>query len=167
MPRCTIGNFPAGSAAQFSGRQCGQTSRAQDVCNRSFPDPLRIVLWYSKLEFDEEKPGIEQHCHSEPVRTLVWESPSNSRQSIVIHTALLHHFHSLLTKSGASNRGIATPVCELARNDREFDKFQFVYLLTKTDMHIILQSPRSGTASYISYLITFNCPLTRAAGTGA
>ena len=24
-----------------------------------------------------------------------------------------------------SIRGIATPVCELARNDREFDKFQF------------------------------------------
>ena len=22
-----------------------------------------------KLEFVEEKPGIEQHCHSEPVRT--------------------------------------------------------------------------------------------------
>ena len=35
-------------------------------------------------------------------------------------------FHNLLTKSGASNRGIATPVCALARNDREFDKFQFV-----------------------------------------
>ncbi|MDD7674848.1 MAG: hypothetical protein PUJ12_08760, partial [Oscillospiraceae bacterium] len=69
-----------------------------------------------KLEFGEERPGIEQHCHSEPVRTLVWESPSNSGQPIVIHTALLHHFHSLLTKSGASNRGIATPVCELARN---------------------------------------------------
>ncbi|MDD7674028.1 MAG: hypothetical protein PUJ12_04470, partial [Oscillospiraceae bacterium] len=85
---------------------------------------------------------------------LVWESPSNSGQPIVIHTALLHHFHSLLTKSGASNRGIATPVCELARNDREFDKFQFVYLMTKTDMHIILQSPRSGTASYISLLST-------------
>ena len=30
-------------------------------------------------------------------------------------------FYNLLTKSGASNRGIATPVCELARNDREFD----------------------------------------------
>ena len=46
--------------------------------------PLRIVLWYSKLEFDEGRPGIEQHCHSEPVRTLVWESPSNSGQTIVI-----------------------------------------------------------------------------------
>ena len=29
-------------------------------------------------------------------------------------------FHNLLTKSGASNRGIATPVCALARNDRKF-----------------------------------------------
>ncbi|MDY5641428.1 MAG: hypothetical protein SPG79_00290, partial [Candidatus Faecousia sp.] len=62
-----------------------------------------------KLEFEEGSAGPEQHCHSEPVRTLVWESPSNSGQPIVIHTALLHHFHSLLTKSGASNRGIATP----------------------------------------------------------
>ena len=78
-----------------------------------------------KLEFVEVSARPEQHCHSEPVRTLVWESPSNYGQPIVIHTALLHHFHSLLTKSGASNRGIATPVCELARNDREFDKFQF------------------------------------------
>ena len=38
------------------------------MCNRFFPDPLGIVLWYVKLEFDEERPGIEQHCHSEPVR---------------------------------------------------------------------------------------------------
>ena len=62
-----------------------------------------------QLEFVEVSTRPEQHCHSEPVRTLVWESPSNYGQPIVIHTALLHHFHSLLTKSGASNRGIATP----------------------------------------------------------
>ncbi|MDD7674181.1 MAG: hypothetical protein PUJ12_05310, partial [Oscillospiraceae bacterium] len=77
---------------------------------------IRLSQQRGKLVFVEEKSGIEQHCHSEPARTLVWESPSNSGQPIVIHTALLHHFHSLLTKSGASNRGIATPVCELARN---------------------------------------------------
>ena len=28
---------------------------------------------------------------------------------------------------------IATPVCALARNDREFVKFQFVSVLTKAD----------------------------------
>ena len=43
-------------------------------------------------EFVEEKPGIEQHCHSEPVRTLVWESPSNSRQPIVIQSVLSCRF---------------------------------------------------------------------------
>ena len=45
-----------------------------------------------KLEFGEERPGIEQHCHSEPARTLVWESPSNFGQSIVIQSVLLHRF---------------------------------------------------------------------------
>ena len=103
------------------------------VCNRFHPDPLGIVLWRYKSEFVEERLGIEQHCHSEPVRRLVWESPSKSEQPIVIQAVLLHHFHSLLTKSGASNRGIATPVCGLVRNDREFDKFQFVDLLIDPD----------------------------------
>ena len=31
-------------------------------------------------------------CHSEPVRTLVWESPSNFGLPIVIQTVLLHRF---------------------------------------------------------------------------
>ena len=31
------------------------------------------------------------------------------------------------TKSSTSNQGIATPVYALARNDREFDKFQFIF----------------------------------------
>ena len=30
----------------------------------------------------------EQHCHSEPARTLVWESPSNFRQFFVIQMVL-------------------------------------------------------------------------------
>ena len=38
------------------------------------------------------KCGPEQHCHSEPVLTLVWESPSNFGLSIVIQTVLLHRF---------------------------------------------------------------------------
>ena len=45
-----------------------------------------------KLEFAEERPDIEQHCHSEPVCTLVWESPSNFGLIIVIQTVLLHRF---------------------------------------------------------------------------
>ncbi|MGN1027810.1 MAG: hypothetical protein ACI4P4_15555 [Faecousia sp.] len=36
--------------------------------------------------------GIEQHGHSEPVRTLVWESPSNFGLLIVIQTVLLYRF---------------------------------------------------------------------------
>ena len=62
------------------------------VCNRSQPDPLGIVLWCDKLEFGEGNQRIEQHCHSEPVRTLVWESPSNSRQPIVIQSVLSCRF---------------------------------------------------------------------------
>ena len=60
------------------------------VFNRFHPDPLGIVLWRYKSEFVEERLGIEQHCHSEPV-------------------------------------------CGLVRNDREFDKFQFVNLLIDPD----------------------------------
>ena len=41
-----------------------------------------------KLEFVEVSARPEQHCHSEPARTLVWESPSNSVLFIVIQTAL-------------------------------------------------------------------------------
>ena len=47
--------------------------------------------------------GLEQRCHSEPVRRLVWESPSNSRLLIVIQIVLLHRFPEsgcLLSKSG-------------------------------------------------------------------
>ena len=42
----------------------------------------------------------------------------------------------------SSNRGIATPVCGLVRNDRFFwersDKHQFVGLLSYADKHILL-----------------------------
>ena len=39
------------------------------------------------------------------------------------------------TKSGTSNQGIATPVCALARNDREFDKCQFHNQLIKDNLY--------------------------------
>ena len=45
-----------------------------------------------QLEFVEVSTRPEQHCHSEPVRTLVWESPSNYGQPIVIQTVLLYRF---------------------------------------------------------------------------
>ena len=45
-----------------------------------------------KLEFAEGSQGIEQLCHSEPVLKLVWESPSNSGQLIVIQTVLFCRF---------------------------------------------------------------------------
>ena len=32
-----------------------------------------------KLDFEAVSAHLEQRCHSEPVLTLVWESPSNSR----------------------------------------------------------------------------------------
>ena len=63
-------------------------------------------------------------CHCEPARTLVWQSPSNSGQPIVIQTVLLHRFPEsgcLLSRNCTSIQEIATPVCALARNDREFD----------------------------------------------
>ena len=56
--------------------QGGRPSRDERVCFRSLPDPLGIVLCRYKLEFEEGSAGPEQHCHSEPVRTLAWESPS-------------------------------------------------------------------------------------------
>ena len=52
-------------------------------------DPNKLIV---KLEFVEVSARPEQHCHSEPVRTLVWESPSNYGQPIVIQTVLLYRF---------------------------------------------------------------------------
>ena len=48
--------------------------------------PGRIRSQSDKLAFVEVSVRPEQHCHSEPVRKLVWESPSNSGQPIVIHS---------------------------------------------------------------------------------
>ena len=76
---------------EFARRAGGQVV-TNVVCNRFHPDPLGIVLWRYKSEFVEERLGIEQHCRSEPVRRLVWESPSKSEQPIVIQAVLLHHF---------------------------------------------------------------------------
>ena len=45
-----------------------------------------------KLEFAEVGARPEQHCHSEPVRKLVWESPSNFGLLIVMQTVLLYRF---------------------------------------------------------------------------
>ena len=70
---------------EFVGRADSQVVTSV-ICNRSHPDPLGIVLWYANLEFAEGSQGVVQHCHSEPVRTLVWESPSNFGLFIVIHS---------------------------------------------------------------------------------
>ena len=40
---------------------------------------IGFIQQADKLEFEEGSAGPEQHCHSKPVRTLVWESPSNLR----------------------------------------------------------------------------------------
>ena len=45
-----------------------------------------------KVEFAEGIQGLEQRCHSEPVRRLVWESPSTFGYLIVIQTVLSHRF---------------------------------------------------------------------------
>ena len=38
---------------QFSARRAGSQVVTNVVCDRFHPDPLGIVLWYSKLEFAE------------------------------------------------------------------------------------------------------------------
>ena len=53
---------------EFARRAGGQVV-TNVACFRSLPDPLGIVLWRYKLEFEEGSAGPEQHCHSEPVRT--------------------------------------------------------------------------------------------------
>ena len=52
---------------EFDGRADSQVVTSV-ICNRSHPEPLGIVLWYANLEFAEGSQGVEQHCHSEPVR---------------------------------------------------------------------------------------------------
>ena len=90
--------------------------------------PVQLSITYTNWEFVEVSARPEQHCHSEPVRL------SGVGISIEFWAAHRHTVCSFCTvsrnsstRSGTSNQGIATPVCELARNDREFDKFQFVY----------------------------------------
>ena len=51
-----------------------------------------------KLGICRGKCDPEQHCHSEPVLTLVWESPSNFGLSIVIQTALFVPFSGTLPR---------------------------------------------------------------------
>ena len=90
-----------------------------------------------KLEFVEKRPGIEQHCHSEPVRTLVWESPSKFEQPIVMQTVLLHCFPEFIYE-----KWHVYPVdCHTRKADwfamtGNSTNSQFVYLLSKTDKHI-------------------------------
>ena len=60
--------------------------------NQSNLSVIGFTQQTDKLDFDEERPGIEQHCHSEPVRRLVWESPSNFVLPIVIQTDLTCRF---------------------------------------------------------------------------
>ena len=76
---------------EFARRAGGQVV-TNVVCNRFHPDPLGIVLWRYKLEFEEGSAGPEQHCHSEPARTLVWESPSNFGLPIVMQSVLSCRF---------------------------------------------------------------------------
>ena len=86
-----------------------------------------------KLKFAEVSQGFEQHCHSEPVRTLAWESPSNFGQLIVIQTVLFCAvsrnlpvcYREMVLLSGR----LPHQESGLVRNDRVFDKFQFIDLL--------------------------------------
>ncbi len=54
--------------------------------------PVQLSITYTNWEFVEVSARPEQHCHSEPVRRLVWESPSNSGQPIVIQSVLFVPF---------------------------------------------------------------------------
>ena len=51
---------------------------------------IGFCKYIGKLEFVEGSAPPEQHCHSEPVLKLVWESPSNSGLLIVMQTVLLY-----------------------------------------------------------------------------
>ena len=53
---------------EFARRAGGQVV-TNVVCNRFFPDPLGIVLWRYKLEFDEFPVIASQFAF------LVWQSP--------------------------------------------------------------------------------------------
>ena len=65
-------------------RRAGVLVFTNVVYFRFLPDPFGIVLCREKLEFEEGSAGPEQHCHAEPVRTLVWESPSTFRLLFVL-----------------------------------------------------------------------------------
>ena len=61
------------------------------------------------------------------MRTLVWESPSNSGQLIVIQTVVFVPFSGILPREVVRlTGGLPHHLRGLVRNDREFDKFRFV-----------------------------------------
>ena len=67
-----------------------------------------------KLEFADERPGIEQHCHSEPVRTTFVGISIEFRTAYRHTDRSLHHIPGsigVLSGNGTSVREIATPVC--------------------------------------------------------
>ena len=77
-------------------------------------------------------------CHSEPVRTLVWESPSNSRQPIVIQTVLFTpfsevHLREILLLSGRLPHQSEDWFAMTGNSPNS----QFICLLHKIDMHFI------------------------------
>ena len=72
---------------EFARRAGGQVV-TNVVCDRFHPDPLGIVLWYSKLEFDASSERVIPNQFA----FLVWESPSNFGLLIVMQTVLLYRF---------------------------------------------------------------------------
>ena len=74
---------------------------------------------YEKLEFAEGNQGIEQHCHSEPVRTTFVGISIEFRTAYRHTDRSLHHIPGsigVLSGNGTSVREIATPVCARLSN---------------------------------------------------
>ena len=128
----TIGLMQKREKLEFVGRADSQVV-TNVVCNRFHPDPLGIVLWRYKSEFV----GPSEHVIPNQCALLSWESPSNSRQPIVIQIVLFGPFLGIYPREVVRlTGGLPHQESGLVRNDREFDKFHFVYLLNKSDMHI-------------------------------
>ena len=65
---------------QFSARRAGSQVVTNVVCFRSQPDPLGIVLWYSKLEFVGRAGSqvvtnvVCDRFHPDPLGIVLWYS---------------------------------------------------------------------------------------------
>ena len=104
------------------------------------------------MGFVEVSARLEQHCHSEPVRTLVWESPSKFGLLFVIQSVLFWRFPVSIHEKWYVYPGDC--------HTRKADWFAMTGNSSNSNLSFECVNPIS-TLSYISYRISYILSLSR------